>query len=67
MATKAASSANMVADATNLNAVSGAGARQEPAGTCNDFTAVPVQYLCTFALKCSLVCYNSSLTILLRL
>jgi len=42
VATKAASSANMVADATNLNAVPGAGTRQESAGTCNAFTVVPI-------------------------
>ena len=41
MTTKAASSTIMVADAANLNAVSGAGIRQESAGTCNAFTVVP--------------------------
>lgn len=44
MATKAASSTNMVADATNLNAVSGAGTRQESAGTCNPFTLLSLLY-----------------------
>lgn len=41
VATKAASSTHMVADATNLNAVSGAGTRQESAGMCNAFSVVP--------------------------
>ena len=41
MATKAASSTNMIADATNLNAVSGARTRPESAGMRNAFTIVP--------------------------